>query len=136
MTRSVFADAAYWVARIDHRDQWHAKARRLTKQRSGTPIVTTQEIPTEVLNHFSAFGILMRQKAIGAVDAIIADTLVTVLPQTDTSFQRGYDLYRARPDKEYSLTDCVAMHVMHQEGITEILTGDNHFTQEGFTTLF
>jgi predicted nucleic acid-binding protein len=41
----------------------------------------------------------------------------------------------ARPDKGYSLTDCVSMLVMRQEGITEILTHDIHFTQEGFTKL-
>jgi len=27
------------------------------------------------------------------------------------------------------------MEAMRQEGITEILTHDNHFTQEGFTIL-
>ena len=34
--------------------------------------------------------------------------------------------------KEYSLTDS-SMETMRQEGITEALTHDNHFTQEGFT---
>ncbi|MFI5386712.1 MAG: nucleic acid-binding protein, partial [Fimbriimonadales bacterium] len=43
--------------------------------------------------------------------------------------------YKARPDKEYSLADCISMEAMRQEGITEILTHDNHFTQEGFTKL-
>jgi uncharacterized protein len=45
-------------------------------------------------------------------------------------------LSEARPDKEYSLTDCISMVTMRQEGITEILTHDNHFTQEGLTILF
>ena len=110
--------------------------RSLTQQLSGVPLATTQEILTEVLNHFSAFGTLMRQKAVGAVDAILADPLVTVLSQSDASFRHGYDLYRARPDKEYSLTDCISMEAMRREGISEILTGDKHFTQEGFTILF
>jgi len=29
----------------------------------------------------------------------------------------------------------ISMEAMRQEGITEILTHDNHFTQEGFTIL-
>jgi len=37
-------------------------------------------------------------------------------------------LYRARPDKEYSLTDCMSMHVMCREGLTDVLTNDHHFT--------
>ena len=44
-------------------------------------------------------------------------------------------LYQARPDKQYSLTDCISMQAMRTEGLTEILTHDGHFTQEGFTIL-
>jgi predicted nucleic acid-binding protein len=56
-------------------------------------------------------------------------------PQTHQSFLDGFALYQARPDRAYSLTDCIAMEAMRQESITDILTHDNHFTQEGFTTL-
>ena len=35
--------------------------------------------------------------------------------------------------RDYSLTDCISMEAMRQEGISEILTHDSHFTQEGFT---
>ena len=44
-------------------------------------------------------------------------------------------LYQARPDKGYSLTDCISMEVMRREGLSEVLTNDEHFTQEGFTCL-
>ncbi len=58
-----------------------------------------------------------------------------MIPQSDRSFQAGFALYQARPDKKYSLTDCISMQAMRQEGITEILTHDGHFTQEGFSIL-
>ena len=58
-----------------------------------------------------------------------------VRPQTHQSFLDGFALYKARPDKEYSLTDCISMEAMRAGGITEILTHDNHFTQEGFAIL-
>jgi predicted nucleic acid-binding protein len=45
-------------------------------------------------------------------------------------------LYEARPDKEYSLTDCRSMVALRARGISEVLTNDHHFTQEGFTILF
>lgn len=48
----------------------------------------------------------------------------------------GNPLYESRPDKGYSLTDCLSMHVMRREGLTHILTNDHHFTQEGFHILF
>ncbi len=64
-----------------------------------------------------------------------ADPAVTVHPQSRQTFLSGLSLYEARPDKEYSLTDCISMEAMRREGITEIMTHDNHFTQEGFTIL-
>jgi predicted nucleic acid-binding protein len=38
-------------------------------------------------------------------------------------------------DKGYSLQDCIAMNVMKAEGITQVLTSDHNFEQEGFTIL-
>jgi hypothetical protein len=49
--------------------------------------------------------------------------------------ERGLDLYRSRPDKDWPLTDCISFVVMAQRGITEALTGDHHFRQAGFTPL-
>jgi len=51
-------------------------------------------------------------------------------------FLEGLSLYRARPDKAYSLTDCISMQTMRCEGLTDVLTNDHHFTQEGFRILF
>ena len=31
--------------------------------------------------------------------------------------------------------DCISMDTMRQMGLTEVLTNDHHFTQEGFTIL-
>lgn len=45
-------------------------------------------------------------------------------------------LYGARPDKGYSLTECISMQTMRREGLTEALTNDRHFEQEGFQALF
>jgi predicted nucleic acid-binding protein len=61
--------------------------------------------------------------------------MVRVIEQSRRSFLLGLDLYEARPDKQYSLTDCISMATMRQEGITEVLTHDAHFTQEGFHIL-
>jgi len=44
-------------------------------------------------------------------------------------------LYERRPDKQYSLVDCISMNVMRQKDIQEILTNDQHFSQEGFVRL-
>ena len=59
-----------------------------------------------------------------------------MIPQSRDSFRAGLDLYIRRPDKGYSLTDCISMETMRREGLAEALTDDHHFEQEGFRTLF
>jgi predicted nucleic acid-binding protein len=45
------------------------------------------------------------------------------------------ELYAERPDKDWSLTDCISFVVMRHQGVTQALTGDHHFEQAGFTAL-
>ena len=59
-----------------------------------------------------------------------------MLSQSSASFQNALDLYRSRLDKEYSLTDCRSMVAMKSLGLSEVLSNDRHFGQEGFTVLF
>lgn len=47
----------------------------------------------------------------------------------------GMELLRNRPDKNYSLCDAVSFGLMRQRGLTEALTTDHHFEQEGFVRL-
>jgi predicted nucleic acid-binding protein len=100
----------------------------------GAEIVTTQEMLGELLTAFR-YTPQLRSIAARRVRQITADKRITVIPQSDRSYQAGFSLYEARPDKQYSLADCVSMEAMRHERITEILTHDGHFTQEGFKIL-
>jgi predicted nucleic acid-binding protein len=131
----VFADAHYWVALLNDQDQSHAAARAATQALQGVPLVTTEEAWTEVLAFFSAEGPHLRNLAVATIRGLYANPFMTVVAQSHQSFLDGLALYEARLDKEYSLTDCISMNVMRQQGITEVLTHDDHFTQEGFVTL-
>jgi predicted nucleic acid-binding protein len=69
------------------------------------------------------------------VEKIMSNSRITVLPQTRDSLLSGFAFYKARGDKEYSLTDCISMATMRQREITQVLTHDHHFEQEGFVLL-
>lgn len=58
-----------------------------------------------------------------------------VVSASSTHFQRGLDLFTERPDKEWSLTDCISFRIMEQEGIDEALSFDHHFEQAGYRCL-
>jgi len=58
-----------------------------------------------------------------------------VHPLSEALLARGMALYRQRPDKAWSLTDCISFVVMGDERLTEALTGDHHFEQAGFAPL-
>lgn len=78
----------------------------------------------------------MRQKALALCARIVREPHMSIVPYTLELRKQGFVLYAQRSDKAYSLTDCISMVVMKQLNISEVLTHDKHFTQEGFTILF
>ena len=97
--------------------------------------LTTEEVLVEFLSAYAGRGAYLRQAALKTVRAILGNIHVTVLPQTHESFMQGLEFYASRADKAYSLVDCISMNTMRQMELTEVLTNDHHFTQEGFTIL-
>jgi len=108
----------------------------LTTEHAASQIVTTDEVLTEYLTFFSTAPESLRREAAESVEGILANPVIRVIPQSRESFLTGLQLYRARPDKGYSLVDCISMQAMRKEGLTEVLTNDRHFEQEGFRALF
>ena len=129
--KAVFADTFYWIALTLPGDPAYARAHQVTDD-----VVTTEEVLTEYLTFFCAAPEYMRREVTANVGAMLIDPGVRIIPQSHDSFVAGFELYRARPDKGYSLTDCISMQPMRQEGLTEVLTSDRHFEQEGFRALF
>ncbi len=136
MAAAVFADTFYWLALARPRDSWHAAAARWAAANTSTRLVTSDEVLTEVLNALAGSGPLGRAHAAATVHDIRSDPQVLVLPQTRADLDAALALYEARPDKEYSLTDCRSMLAMKSLGLNAVLSNDHHFTQEGFAILF
>jgi len=133
--KTAFADTVYWVALLDPSDRWHQQARTAGRRLGITHITTTQEVLVEVLAFFSGQGAGMRRRAAALVRGILDDRMVTVINQSDSSFLGGLGMYEARLDKDYSAVDCISMAAMRRERLTEVLTHDHHFEQEGYDLL-
>ena len=134
--RQLFVDTFYLIALAHPRDQWRERVMTFSRSLDAHRLYTVDEVLAEFLTACSSSGPHIRQRAVHTVRNALQDRQWTVIPQSRGSFLEALTLYEARPDKEYSLTDCLAMQVMRREGLTDVLTNDHHFTQEGFHILF
>jgi predicted nucleic acid-binding protein len=129
----VFADTFYYLALLDETDLFHEEAVALTLDGQWS-VVTTLWVLVELAN---ALAVPPNRRLFCQFEtALRRRTDVTVVPPRRDVFDAGLALYRNRPDKEWSLTDCISFVVMQRQGITDVLTGDHHFRQAGFTPLF
>lgn len=133
--KTVFVDTVYWIAISKPKDNWHEAADSAKKQLGQARLVTTDEVLTEFLAALSKGGSELRCRAVKTVRAILSNANIKVIQQSRDSFNKGLNRYEARSDKQYSLQDCISMNVMEAESITDVLTNDHHFGQEGFKVL-
>jgi len=134
--RRFFADTFYWIALFSPKDAWHERVQAFSQAVGPCRIYTTEEVLSEFLTFCSAAGAQTRQQTAALVRSLFNDPSVTVVRQSHASFLQALSLYETRLDKHYSLTDCSSMEVMKRQRLTEALTNDRHFLQEGFQILF
>jgi len=130
--KALFADSFYFLALLRSDDRAHARALTASQNRS-EPLITTAWILTEVADALAVPG--MRESFPRLLGALRADPACMIVPATHDLFEAGVELYVRRPDKAWSLTDCISFVVMQEHGIREALTGDRHFEQAGFIAL-
>jgi uncharacterized protein len=131
--RSVFADSHYYIAFSNPRDRAHAKASKILLSLRIQKVVTTAWVLTELAD--ACAEPVNRRRCGEFIDGLYDRRDVEIVPPTDALFRRGLQLYNNRPDKEWSLTDCISFVVMKERRIKEALTGDHHFEQAGFVAL-
>lgn len=111
------------------------RAIKAQKNILGARLVTTESVLIEALNFLCNHGPLLRKIVSSFVRDVLENVEFEVLSNTETTLLDGLELYESRPDKGYSLTDCISMNVCREIGIDQILTSDKHFTREGFAVL-
>jgi predicted nucleic acid-binding protein len=128
----IFVDSGYLIALLDRSDQHHAVARAwasiVTEE-----MVTTSFVLTEFFNYFS--GGSLRAAAHQLVDLLQAKPEFISLSVDASLYDRGLALHRNRPDKSWSLTDCISFTAMGDRQIKEALAYDHHFEQAGYVPL-
>ena len=68
-------------------------------------------------------------------EEILRDETIEIIWVDKELHTKAVELLKKRPDKKYSLCDAVSFVLMRERQITESLTTDKHFEQEGFIRL-
>lgn len=129
---AVFADSFYFLGLVNPRDKAHAKCLAFS-QSSDRPLITTTWVLMEVGDALSRG--TDRDVFLALLEGIAADAATAVLPPSQEQFAKAVALFAARPDKDWSLTDCTSFIIMQEQGVTEALTSDRHFRQAGYSAL-
>ena len=128
-----FIDTAGWIALIHRRDDYHQRAKRIYAGLGHVKRMTTDAVLIESCNTFCK--VPLRPLAIALMEKIEeAENLdvLEVIHVSEALITRGWDLFQRRPDKDWSLTDCISFVAMKDRGITKAFTTDHHFEQAGF----
>lgn len=129
MNAPIFLDTGHILALVDTDDEYNEEANWTASAIDGK-MVTTEAVLTEIGNALSRTR--WRQVAIDNIVDLRNDPDIEILPVDTSLFDRAFQLYSSRPDKEWSITDCISFVVMREHGLVEALTADHHFQQAGF----
>lgn len=130
--KAAFADTSFYVALANPRDRCHEAALRASLLWEDV-VVTTEYVLLELGNYFSSRS--GRKIFVDLFQAVREDTQTEIISASPALFEEGVQAYSDRPDKQWSLTDCISFVVMNQRRITDTLTFDHHFEQAGYRIL-
>jgi len=128
----VFADTSFFLASLNPDDQLHPKAISLSREITGLRL-TTGFVLLEVGNVMSRAA--LRSRFVEFYTWIGEHPRIRIVPASGELSHRGYELYAAREDKDWSLTDYISFIVMREEELHAALTHDQHFEQAGYKAL-
>ena len=130
--RPVFADTSYYLALVNPVDPFHELAADWAENFLGRTFVT-EYVLVELGSALSRGS--DRLVYLELLRRLQSDGSTTIIPASESLFRQGVALFGSRPDKDWSLVDCISMVVMRQRRLQEALTTDRHFVQAGFRAL-
>jgi predicted nucleic acid-binding protein len=129
----LFLDTSFLLALVLSDDQHHQRA-LAWQRRVRQPLLTTEYVILELADALAGTE-LLRRVAVRTIEIIRTDATVRVAPASTSLLNEGLHFFSTRPDKRWSLTDCISFVVMQNENAREALSSDHHFEQAGFTAL-
>jgi uncharacterized protein len=125
-------DTSGFLSLYESKEPFHQKAVELYD--SANHLLTTSYVLAEYTALAQIRGI-PREQIIEFSETILDDETIEIVWIDEFLNRQAVELLTKRRDKNYSLCDSVSFVVMQEREITEALTTDKHFAQEGFIAL-
>ncbi|HEX5726054.1 MAG TPA: PIN domain-containing protein, partial [Longimicrobiaceae bacterium] len=110
-------------------EQYHVAAhehwRAFSRQRHRPRLVTTSYVFDEVVTLLNSRGHHARALDVGG--RLLESPTVDLVHVDEDLFLAGWGLLSDRPDKRFSLTDCISFVLMRRRGMREALSFDSDF---------
>ncbi len=117
--REVFIDSGYLLALELRIDQNHERALehwRSRKERGLPRLVATSYVFDEATTYLNVRR--LHASAVKVGRRLLESPWLELVHVGEDLFRRGFDLLQRRPDKRYSLTDCISFVLMEERGIS------------------
>jgi predicted nucleic acid-binding protein len=128
----MFLDTSGFLCLLSKRELFHLQANELFAAAGPTlthSLVISEFVPLAVSRGVHRVGVL------NFVDGVLLNPDIETVWADEALVRDGLRLLFNRVDKNYSLCDAVSFLLMRARGLTDALTTDKHFEQEGFRRL-
>jgi predicted nucleic acid-binding protein len=130
--RRVFADTSFFLALFEKSSKAHAAAVEASRSRDQSLVLSS----AIVFELGAALALEADRPLFLKLIEKLHATPQHQIVQVDQSLEiRAVELFRQRPDKDWSLADCSSILIMEDLQLRDVLTTDHHFRQAGFNVL-
>jgi predicted nucleic acid-binding protein len=132
VTERIFVDTSAWFAYANRRDPEHRSVREVLR-RKGVRLVTSNFVFDETVTLCRG---RLGHAAAAKVGAVLRESpMVDLIRLSAEDEGRAWELFLARPDKQYSFTDCTSFVLARRMKLEICLALDEDFEREGFATI-
>jgi predicted nucleic acid-binding protein len=134
---SFFVDTSGWAAFFDRRQSFHFRAKQLLQSAwvRSQNVVSSNYVLAELTGLLTSPMRVAKPVQVQYLQIIRQHPRVVVVHIDPALDAAAWNLWQARPDKDWTVVDCASFIVMQQQRLTEALSTDHHFEQAGFVRL-
>lgn len=127
----LFVDTGAWFALVNGSDPDHEPVAELLDAFQGRLVTSSYVLDETITLCLARLG---HGVAVAAGETLLDPDVVDLFRVSASDERAAWDLFRDRPDKTYSFTDCTSFILMRRLAVPRAAAVDGHFRQEGFDT--